>query len=227
MTKNNLKVISRKLRQTGASYSEILKEVPVSKSTLSLWLKDIKLSEEQQLKIMSKQIQGVNFGGLKKKEERIRKTKEIVSKAKIDIGLLNKKHLFIIGVALYWGEGAKQKETNVSQRVCFSSSNGQMVKIFLLWLDKICQVTRDKLIFDLYIHENANINQAVLFWVETLNISKFALRVRLKKHLIKTIRKNIGNNYHGQLRITVRESTDLNRKISGWIDGVCQQCGIV
>lgn len=35
------------LRQQGWSYNDILKEVGVSKSTLSLWLRDITLTEEQ------------------------------------------------------------------------------------------------------------------------------------------------------------------------------------
>jgi hypothetical protein len=36
-----------KLRKSGATYSEVLREVPVSKSTLSLWLRDVGLSKTQ------------------------------------------------------------------------------------------------------------------------------------------------------------------------------------
>ncbi len=41
---------ARKLRKKGKSYSEILKKVKVSKSTLSVWLRDIKLTAEQKTK---------------------------------------------------------------------------------------------------------------------------------------------------------------------------------
>ncbi len=227
MTKSNLKNIAREMRIYGASYSEILKKVPVSKSTLSGWVKNITLSKELKLKLEYKKIQGVNLGGLKRKEERIRKTNEIIKLARANISTISKENLFFIGLALYWGEGAKQKETNVSQSVCFSSSNAQILKIFLLWLDRICQVTESRLIFDLYIHESANIERSLSFWESTLKIPKNLLRIRYKKNLIKTNRKNIGNSYYGQIRITVRKSTDLNRKINGWIVGTVEQCGIV
>jgi hypothetical protein len=38
----------------------------------------------------------------------------------------------------------------------------------------------------------------------------------LKRHNPKTTRKNTGDDYHGCLRIEVRRSMDLYRKIEGW-----------
>ena len=51
--------------------------------------------------------------------------------------------------------------------------------------------------------------------------------VRLKRHNIKTKRKNIGESYYGLINIRARRSTNLNRKISGWIEGIYQHCGVV
>ena len=34
-------------------------------------------------------------------------------------------------------------------------------------------------------------------------------------------------HYFGLLRIRVRKSTDLNRKISGWIEEICRKWGVV
>lgn len=45
------KIRAIKLRKLGKSYSEIRKQVKVSKSTLSLWLRDIKLTPEQEKRI--------------------------------------------------------------------------------------------------------------------------------------------------------------------------------
>jgi len=36
-----------KLRKRGFSYSEILREIPVAKSTLSLWLRSVGLAKKQ------------------------------------------------------------------------------------------------------------------------------------------------------------------------------------
>jgi hypothetical protein len=41
-------------------------------------------------------------------------------------------------------------------------------------------------------------------------------RPTLKRHNPKTIRKNTGDEYHGCLRIDVRQSSSLYRRIEGW-----------
>jgi hypothetical protein len=38
----------------------------------------------------------------------------------------------------------------------------------------------------------------------------------LKHHSPKTVRKNVGDAYHGCLRIDVRHGAELYRKIEGW-----------
>jgi hypothetical protein len=38
----------------------------------------------------------------------------------------------------------------------------------------------------------------------------------LKRHNPKTVRKNVGEDYHGCLRIDARRGADLYRKIEGW-----------
>jgi hypothetical protein len=41
-------------------------------------------------------------------------------------------------------------------------------------------------------------------------------RPTLKRHNPKSVRKNVGADYHGCLRIDVRRSADLYRRIEGW-----------
>jgi hypothetical protein len=41
----------------------------------------------------------------------------------------------------------------------------------------------------------------------------------LKHHNPKTTRGNVGETYHGCLRIEVRRSGELYRKIEGWASG--------
>jgi hypothetical protein len=38
----------------------------------------------------------------------------------------------------------------------------------------------------------------------------------LKRHNPVTVRKNVGETYHGCLRIDVKRSADLYRRIEGW-----------
>ena len=52
--KLKLKEKAVKFRKQGLSYSEILKQIPVAKSTLSLWLKSVNLSNKQSQRLAEK-----------------------------------------------------------------------------------------------------------------------------------------------------------------------------
>jgi len=56
--KLRLKEEAIKLRKKGFSYSEIKKEMDVSKSTLSLWCRDVAISEDQALRLYKRKLKG-------------------------------------------------------------------------------------------------------------------------------------------------------------------------
>jgi len=211
------------LRKKGYSYSEILKEVPVAKSTLSLWLRNVGLAKRQIQKITKKRIKGALKGADARKIKRIKETKEIQEKAKREIENISNKDLLLIGTALHWAEGAKEKEHYTSVGINFNNSDCRMILIFLKWLKIILKVEGNRLIYELYIHETANIKKAQKYWSKNLSISIDKIKVYLKRNKIKTIRKNTGDEYNGLIRIKVRKSSNLNRKINGWINGICEQ----
>ena len=62
------KIKAVELRNNGLSYSEIRKSVDVSKSTLSLWLKDITLTHEQKNRLIG--LQATAYLGAKKIQAR-------------------------------------------------------------------------------------------------------------------------------------------------------------
>lgn len=67
------------------------------------------------------------------------------------------------------------------------------------------------------IHESGDLAAACRFWLEVTKASpKQFNKVSLKRHNPRTARKNIGEGYHGCLRITAHRSSDLYRKIEGW-----------
>ena len=50
------KIEAVRLRKEGQSYKTILKQVKVSKSTLSMWLRDIELTQKQKMNFLIKWI---------------------------------------------------------------------------------------------------------------------------------------------------------------------------
>lgn len=70
--------------------------------------------------------------------------------------------------------------------------------------------------------------QAIDFWSKVVNTDKSKFKyIYFKKNKVNTKRKNIGNGYNGLLRVRVRKSSSLNRKIAGWIEGIDAYCGVV
>lgn len=206
------------LRKAGLSYSEILQNIPIAKSTLALWLKNIGLSKPQLQRLTMKRLEASKKGGEVRRERRLRDTKEIQHQAIIEIGDISRRELILIGTALYWAEGSKQKTHSVSERVIFSNSDVEMVKVFLAWLNVI-EVKQNDIHFSVYLHETAKdrVDEIRQYWSKSLKLSinRFE-KIYFKKGSDKSYRKNVGVAYHGQMRITIRRSTDLNRKIDGW-----------
>ncbi len=213
------------LRKMGLTYGEILAKVKIAKSTLSTWLKDVSLAKSQKQRITDKKIAAQKKAVLAVQEKRKLSIENYLVKGVKDIGKLNKRDLFILGIALYWAEGAKQKEKfNVSQCVDFTNSDLAVIKVFLKWLRDCCKITdKNRLKFEIYIHETVGrigANEAINWWRNNLKISKVILiKVRFKRHKLSN-RRHL-REYHGQFRIKVVKSTNLNRQIAGWINAVC------
>lgn len=220
-----LKIRAQKLRRQGKSYSEILSKILVAKSTLSLWLKEVGLSKHQNQKLTEKKRLGQLRGALKRKTIRISAQQEIYAKSQKEIGALSKRELWLLGIALYWAEGSKEKEYQSGIGVRFSNSDPRMIVLFLRWLKRCCDVKSERVYFSVYIHamyKNRTM-EVRKYWSD---MTKFPLtsfkQVYFKNHNVQTRRKNAGILYNGLLRVNVRSSSELNRKITGWVIGICE-----
>jgi hypothetical protein len=212
------------LRKRGLSYNEILREVPIAKSTLSVWLKDIGLAKKQRQRLTLKRKAAQVKAQESCRNVRIARERLTIESAKKEIKSISKKELWLIGIALYWAEGSKQKKHNVSQRTTFNNSDPRMILLFDRWLQEICGKEKEDLHYSIYIHRSADIESARKFWSNLVRTD--IKQVYLKTHNPKTKMKNCSEDYHGLLRIDVRNSTDLNRKISGWVLGILESLKI-
>ena len=221
LSSQKLKAI--KLRKEGMSYSEILKIVPVAKSTLSIWLRSVDLSKPQQQRLTAKKLAAAKRGGAARKKIRIDTTAEIVNRSKKQIGVISKRELFLIGAILYWAEGTKEKEGAPGSGIQFTNSDPRMLRIFLLWLRNVYRIGEEKIHFQIYLHETSatRVREVVTYWARNLGIKEDRLgTVYFKKNKLATNRKNTGELYFGLIKIKVRQSSELVRSISGWVDGI-------
>lgn len=213
------------LRKRGYSYNEIKMIIPVSKSSLSVWLRNVKLDRKASASLIEKSDTSRIKACQAVIAKRIRITSKIIADAEREIGKINKRELWLIGTALYWAEGAKQKEHNISQLVQIGNSDPRVIKLILKWLTECCKIPVEELQFRLAIHETANVNKAQKYWSNLIGVpQKEFKKTLIKKHKIKTNRK-VNDTYRGLLEIRVRKSTNFNRKIFGWIQGINKNIG--
>jgi hypothetical protein len=142
----------------------------------------------------------------------------ISTSAAAQIGALTDREILIAGAIAYWCEGAKNKPHRRDDHVSFINSDPAITTFFLRFL-MVAGVAPEDLIFRVYIHESADIEAAQRYWLALTSADPAQFRSPvLKRHNPKTVRKNIGDNYHGCLRIDVRRGSELYRKIEGWAD---------
>ncbi|MEU2438215.1 hypothetical protein ABZ595_18770 [Streptomyces rubradiris] len=216
--KDDLRDRARELRLQGWTYDRIQLELGCSKSSISLWVRDLPRPEgrdpAEQAKLASRKRWEHE---LAVRDEKRRETKRA---AREEIGTLSDRELFIAGVALYWAEGSKDKPHARRERVVFVNSDPDMIRLFLAWLD-LLRVERDDVGFRLMIHESADMGGAEKFWAGVVGagLDRFG-KTTLKRHNPKTVRKNTGESYRGCLVIIVRQSAELYRRIEGWWYGI-------
>ncbi|MEU7088142.1 hypothetical protein [Streptomyces achromogenes] len=216
--KDDLRDRARELRLQGWTYDRIQAELGCSKSSISLWVRDLPKPEprytpEEQRALM-------NEGLAHLRAARDREREETKQRAAAAVGRLSDRELFLVGVGLYWAEGAKDKPYSRRELVLFVNSDPGMIYVFLAWLDLV-GVERDHRRFRVMIHESADVAAAERYWADLVGVDPGSFsRTTLKRHNPKTVRKNVGEAYRGCLVISVLQSADLYRRIEGTWYGI-------
>jgi DNA-binding CsgD family transcriptional regulator len=215
--KDELRAQARELRAQGLTYNEIAAKLGVSKSSVSLWVRDLprqgRLSYPE-WRQRSADAHRAYWAVQRPINEARREATRAAAAA--EIGALTDRELVIAGAIAYWCEGTKNKPYRRHDRVMFLNSDPLLITFFLQFLDA-AGVDRKDLIFRVLIHENADIAAAQQFWLATTGAEQDQFRrPTLKRHNPKTVRVNVGAGYHGCLRVDVRRSSVLYRRIEGW-----------
>ncbi|RJQ38385.1 helix-turn-helix domain-containing protein [Candidatus Microgenomates bacterium] len=160
-----------KLRKQGRTYSEIKKELSISKSTLSDWLSGLYLTDKQIRSVQKRTQKNKELAVEKyritmqlKRETRLQKIYEIQKKFSLP---LSERELKIAGLFLYWGEGKKSLKSSVS----VSNTDPQILLFVLYWLTKIMKVPKLKIKVYLHLYDDMNIQEELNYWSQLLKIS--------------------------------------------------------
>ena len=213
------------LRLEGKSIREIALALRISKSTISHWCRDIVLSKNQLSLLAARQQRGGAIGRLRaaesKRADRIKRTAIELRKGAKELGTVSDRDLFILGLALYWGEGYK----NGNSECGLTNSDPAIILTFIQWLENVYGVGRGDLIARVsinHIHHD-RVSEVEKHWSDIINIphSQFTSASLIKTSSKKTYADR--DRHFGTLRIKVRRGTSLRRRIMGSINALASR----
>ena len=209
---------ARILRKKGLSLGKIAMELKVSKGSVSRWCENIILTKDQEINLHQQMVRGSYLGrmiGVQIQKDRKKKTIEgCLDKAKRDILKLKRNELFLSGLSLYWGEGAKS-----GSNVRFYNSDALVIKFVMEWFRKSLHIENSR--FMMYVNINKahknRLKDITKYWSEITDIPIDQFR---KPTLIKV--KNIKeyenfSEHYGTLSIRISKSKNLLYQILAWI----------
>lgn len=215
----DLKSEAIKFRKSGKSYGEIRKELGLPKSTLSYWLKAIKLDSNNKRRLYKKQILILNKGAKSQKERRQKVVNKIIKLAVDEIKLpLDENTLKLIGVCMYWAEGSKSKMMQIT------NSDPNFILFFTRWLKKVFNIEPKNLKVYLNLYQQQDEIKIKHFWSNLTNIPLLNFGKTYFKPLSSNYKQN--NLYYGTLRLYVPKSVDLKYKMQGWLKALLHEVEI-
>lgn len=219
--KDDLKAKARELRLQGWTYDQIEAELGCSRSSVSLWVRDLPKPERRDPTEQAKLAARKRWEHeLAIRDEERQRTK---NKAAQEIGEMSDRDLFMTGVALYWAEGTKDKPYARREGVIFVNSDPGVIQLYLAWL-RLLGVERERLRYRVMIHMTADAEGAKHYWANLVDVDVSTFqKTTIKKHNPKTVRKNVGESYRGCLVIRVSRGAGLYRQIEGWWRGMVAQ----
>jgi transposase len=215
--KDDLRSRARDLRAQGMDYEQIAAALGVAKSSVSLWVRDLPTPARlSYAECRKRSAEGARRYWAAERPARDAQRAADRAAAAAEIAELTDRELLIAGAIAYWCEGAKSKPHRRDERVVFMNSDPSLIQLFLRFLE-VTGTCRTDLVFRVCIHENADAGAAETFWSSVTGAGPEQFRrPTLKRHNPTTLRKNVGETYHGCLRIEVQRSSGLYRKIEGW-----------
>jgi hypothetical protein len=222
MAKSDIKWQAINLRQSGTSISAIAERLAVSKSTVSVWCRNVTLSDDVIEKIASAGNSRATAGLLRYSERKrlnrqLQEKRDFLSGSR-SLGKLSKRDIYCIGLGLYWGEGYKRG----NQEFGFTNSDPVMIRFYIKWLEVIFDVSKKDLILRVSINEmhKIRLSEVEAFWSKLLRVPKQQFT---KSSLIKTknvkVYENV-NEHMGTLRVKVRKGTAMRRRTLGAIQQI-------
>ncbi len=212
------------------SYNEIQLELGIPKSTLSLWLRDVKLSEDARLRLSGRIQQGVLKGLVRRNKEQTGRAHEkalsIRQLAAQEVHGDMCRNLLLIGVILYWAEGYKRlRITDGIERtghaISFVNADPEAIRIFVRFLLEELGVDANDVRLNMRLYKTIDEEDAKRHWKQVTGLSDKNFQSRTT-YLVSVASKGmrpVNRLPFGTLQVEVYDTEKFHRLL-GWIEGV-------
>lgn len=224
MAKPLKKAQARKRRREGNSIKDIAQALNVSRSSVSVWCRDITLTKAQIEHLKQKEAKGRLKGRLKGAETNKRKKQQRIEYWKNnglkEFEFLTKRDIALVGAALYWAEGSKTRP-----RLSFSNSDPRMIKFIQLWLREYLGVKNRDLVLRVQINHihKPRIEKVLNFWSQLLELPRSQFKKPFYVKTKNTKRYENHDNYYGIMVLRVRKSSEVVYKVLGQIEALTRR----
>jgi hypothetical protein len=227
MAKSESRLQALEMRRKGKSIGLIAKHLGVSKSSASLWCRDIILTKEQIDSLTRSQVEAGNYGRLKgaemNKRKRLRNVEMQQLIATRTVGRLTSRDMLMLGVALYWGEGSKSE----GSAVAITNSDPETILFARNWFERL-GVSRNMFRPYVFISDTHKSREGdiLVYWSRLLDIPKdqFAKFIFFHRKPKKVYENH--DSYYGVLALRVMKGKTLKYRILGLIRACKQKAGV-
>ena len=213
------KSTAKELRGKGFSLREISEKVGVSKSSVSVWTRNVVVPQPFRDRLFQRAKAAHEKGTRAIRASKIARWKEYRKQARDEFSLFSKSPDFMFGLALYIGEGDKRSNCTLSIVNC----DPKVLRSFLFFLQKWMYVLRNDVRCSIQIPPELSTDGVRQFWARYLNVSIKCISEHIVRKISCNSRKKRGNKWpNGICRVEVY-STKLKQKMKVWMEKALQR----
>lgn len=149
---------ARELRAEGWAMPDIAEQLSVSKSSVSLWTRDVAFTPNRR-RTDGRRREARHRGPNALQQRKQAQIEEFLAAGITHIDILSEREFLVTGVMLYAGEGAK-----TDGMVSLANTNADFIKLFCAWLRHFFDVDETRLRVKLYLHQGLDLEAATTHW---------------------------------------------------------------
>lgn len=210
--------LGKALRSLGLTFTEIQQVIPVPKSTLSNWCREVSLTANQ-IDMIKHRTGPHVYAGIPRDTQWKRRLE--IERIRTEAREFGESHLtdsaFVGGVVLYWGEGAKTRNC-----LDLVNSDPAALRSFIRWVRRYLDA-EPQFVLSMHLHQGNDEAEAKEYWARTVGLHG----ARFTKTFIKPAGTGHRKNHlkHGVCRVRTQRAGDHWQRVMVWIDVIAADLG--